>query len=196
MNPGPPSRAPAPTDNGGQVDPGPPSRAPTSGGAPNNAPMATPTGTRAPTGPNGQPSPVSPTSELVCQGITAEERAIQLEGQVLAISEIDTFTAGSSQEMAYQWLVSDDGLQVCPEDELDVLQRYVLAVLYFAMDGDNWFQCSRSRPEAPSNCPPQNAAFLSDVNVCLWLNVTCALNEVREISIGEFYFVSLDILEA
>lgn len=122
----------------------------------------------------------------MCNGISPEQRADELERQVLEISEIERLIPGSTQDVAYQWLVNEDELQVCPDQLLDVRQRYVMALLYFATDGDNWISCARSSPDSVSNCPSEYAAFLSGVNVCLWLNVTCSQNEILGISIGTY----------
>jgi len=55
------------------------------------------------------------------------------------------FNGGPAKE-AIAWLISDacDCGQFCSEDQ--VVQRYILAVLYFSTDGNNWDSCS-----APDN---------------------------------------------
>lgn len=103
---------------------------------------------------------------------------------MLAISGIDDFVSGSPQEQAFHWLVSEDELEVCPDETIDVAQRYILSVLYFQTEGDNWNTCSAASASNASPCYNEFARFLGGVDVCLWLNVTCDRGEITEISIG------------
>ena len=43
----------------------------------------------------------------------------------------------SPQEEAYEWLISEGNLSI-NADSPNLFQRYVLALLYFEMDGDSW----------------------------------------------------------
>eukprot|EP00984_Skeletonema_dohrnii_P005472 scaffold1926_cov83-Skeletonema_dohrnii-CCMP3373.AAC.2 len=58
----------------------------------------------------------------------------------------DSIFDGGPAKEAMAWLISDacDCGQFCSEDQ--VVQRYILAVLYFSTDGNNWDSCS-----APDN---------------------------------------------
>mmetsp|Transcript_7921 Transcript_7921/g.19123 ORF Transcript_7921/g.19123 Transcript_7921/m.19123 type:complete len:527 (+) Transcript_7921:65-1645(+) len=58
------------------------------------------------------------------------------------------------QTKALNWLTTQDGgSSITTNSTSDLLQRYAMAVFYYAMDGDNW---------------NQNTTFLSDASVCDW----------------------------
>jgi len=122
--------------------------------------------------PTGMPTTANPTQLLVCDPpITL----IQRQELILAIlnnvtPESIILTPGTSQNTAFDWLVDIDGAQACPENEIDVIQRYVLAVLYYSLGGDSWTVCSAM---SSSTCE-DDARYLSSTNVCQWFNVTCA----------------------
>ena len=40
-----------------------------------------------------------------------------------------------------EYIVFSDPAQLCPDDEPELTQRYVLATLYYSTDGDNWVSC-------------------------------------------------------
>jgi len=123
---------------------------------------------------------------LVCGGITREEREAQLLAEVSEISSPeDLADPESSQFDAFQWLVDVDGAQVCPQDTLDVVQRYVLAVLYYSTSGDGWSVCSAQIAQSPSEC--NSIRFLDADNVCRWFGLTCnsAAGNVNTIGIGK-----------
>jgi len=128
---------------------------------------------------------------MVCDPmISLEEREAQLLDIVDDISSpTDINTTGTAQNLAFDWLVNDDLAQVCPEDMLDVVQRYVMAVLYYSLNGPAWDECN-----APSNggttvnpCP--GIRYLSPSNVCLWYNVTCdePNGNIIEITLGKHH---------
>ena len=190
--PGPPTvppTAPTPAPVAPIVAPITPTVAPVS---PTNAPIA-PTAapvspTNAPIAPTQFPTQTpsnSPTNQQVCDGLTIQQRTDELESIILSISQINVLTPGSPQDEAFQWLVNDDEVQVCPDDILDVEQRYIMALLYFETNGDSWFSCAAASATNTSPCPSESARFLSGVDVCLWLNVTCFRSEITGISIGK-----------
>ena len=93
------------------------------------------------------------------------------------------------QGKAYTWLLDYDPMQLCPSAP-NLKQRYILAVLYFATNGDNWFSCYQGSD--PLLCVQGNAAaglgaahardpFLSGSNECSWGGIICEGNEVSEI---------------
>jgi len=86
----------------------------------------------------------------------------------------------SSQLKAFAWLVDQDTLRVCPVDIL-FLQRYALAVLYFATAGDQWLTCDRH-----GNTTCAKEPFLSAVDVCLWGGITCGY-ERKELNASTTY---------
>ena len=69
------------------------------------------------------------------------------------------------QGQATEWILNQDGLGLCP-DAPKIIQRWVLAVMYYSTDGDNWDSCFAD----DALCPD---AFLSPVNECEWFGITC-----------------------
>ena len=57
------------------------------------------------------------------------------------------------QGKAIWWLAEEDGLEVDPEDSEVLVQRYALAVIYYATGGQTWID---------------KAHFLSNMSVCHW----------------------------
>jgi hypothetical protein len=69
------------------------------------------------------------------------------------------------QRQAYLWVLEQQQAQADEEDHLSpnqLLERYILAVLYWAMGGPNW---------------TQSEGFLSDLPVCEWGGVTCGIEK-------------------
>lgn len=123
-----------------------------------------------------------------CGNLSPELRAGGLFRQVVKHSSPDEFTrSSSSQFLAFQWMMNDDPWALCPsDDEKDIHQRYVLAVLYFSMYGDLWPSCNRADASFNTPCESDFRRYLSGANVCDWSGNTC--NEdgyVTEISVGE-----------
>lgn len=53
------------------------------------------------------------------------------------------------------------------------LQRYILAVFYFAMGGEQWKACGRDQTNcAPAEQQPQNWLY-HETSECRWIGVTC-----------------------
>lgn len=55
---------------------------------------------------------------------------------------------------------------MCPGDT-KLIQRYVMALLYYSTDGDNWTECSEGDLGCPTN------PYLSSENECTWFGNTC-----------------------
>jgi hypothetical protein len=150
------------------------------------------------------PSPTPPTptvtrppSNVICNGITQFERAIQLTS--IAIEASGRIEPGTPQDKALEWLIQTDPYFVCPDDK-KALQRYILAVFYYSTDGDNWNECSApddvtdpdSIDRANNNCSvittpipggelnpsflpttEGSSAWLTPVYECEWSGITC-----------------------
>jgi hypothetical protein len=92
--------------------------------------------------------------------------------------------ATSPQFTAFEWLINQDPVQVCPEDELDARQRYIAAVLYFSTSGDSWLTCNR--PSAPNPSPCTTQRYLSGADVCDWFGSNCNnVGELSRLSVGK-----------
>lgn len=62
--------------------------------------------------------------------------------------------ASDPRTLALNWLLNEDGgSDITKDSTAYLLQRYAMAVFYFAMDGDNW---------------NRNTTFLTDASVCNW----------------------------
>ena len=110
-----------------------------------------------------------------CGDLTPELRAGGLFRKVVQFSDPDSFThAESSQFLAFQWMMNDDERKLCPSDtDIEVDQRYIMSVLYFAMYGDLWPSCNRARAGFQSDCESDSQRFLSGESVCQWRGVIC-----------------------
>lgn len=64
------------------------------------------------------------------------------------------------------WIDEQDGYIACPENDTDTLERYILALLYFSTQGDEWSSCSTS----DLSCSQR---WLSDAHICEWFGVSC-----------------------
>ena len=117
--------------------------------------------------PSGAPS-ASPTSD----------RLNAVIGHVAPISGSEVFLDFESpQYRAAVWLADVDPLnlavsQLTPQ----LLQRYALAVLYYAMNGDMWLSCFTTDVSCPSG---QNWLTQGE---CLWFGLTCAGAEVTRLT--------------
>ncbi len=81
------------------------------------------------------------------------------------------------QGMAIDWLINKDEAFLCP-NATKLIQRYVLALVYYSTNGDNWFKCSGS-PLTIDDCGQESPfmnkmRFLSSENECLWAGVSCS----------------------
>eukprot|EP00560_Eucampia_antarctica_P005634 CAMPEP_0197835348 /NCGR_PEP_ID=MMETSP1437-20131217/25448_1 /TAXON_ID=49252 ORGANISM="Eucampia antarctica, Strain CCMP1452" /NCGR_SAMPLE_ID=MMETSP1437 /ASSEMBLY_ACC=CAM_ASM_001096 /LENGTH=153 /DNA_ID=CAMNT_0043440699 /DNA_START=225 /DNA_END=682 /DNA_ORIENTATION=+ len=106
-------------------------------------------------------------SSEVSEGSEDEE---SLDREALAFRFLSTVCSsvddlkeiGSSQQRAYAWITEEDGLQLkIPKSLTDdnastFVSRYVLAVLYFALDGSKW---------------SEKFNFLTQVDACAWASV-------------------------
>jgi hypothetical protein len=99
--------------------------------------------------------------------------------------ESSILTAGTSQNAAFNWLVNKDLAKLCPDRVTDLKQRYVLAVNYFSLGGDDWFECNALSSPTIQMCN-EGERHLSKANVCDWFNVSCSLDgNVTAIELGK-----------
>ena len=94
--------------------------------------------------------------EQDCGFTSAEMKAQSFADIISEVSPLSTLPETSSpQSKAAAWLMTDQG--ICPSDA-NVLQRYILAVLYFATKGESWMD---------------QLGFLSSANECEWAGIKC-----------------------
>ena len=83
------------------------------------------------------------------------------------------------QHRAREWILNLD----THEKELDLIlmQRYVLATLYFSTRGDRWHRCSRMDDYG---CNEVSSLFLSGKGECEWHGIECANGIVTRIDLS------------
>jgi hypothetical protein len=136
--------------------------------------------------PTQPPGTAPPTPALVCNPPISElEREQQLFDIVSTVSNpLALLNPETPQFNAFFWLLNVDDAQVCPENELDVIQRYVAALIYEITNGNQWNQCSALNIPNPSPC--SSVRWLSAGSVCTWFGVSCdeGNNEIQSIQLG------------
>eukprot|EP00550_Attheya_septentrionalis_P005119 CAMPEP_0198284478 /NCGR_PEP_ID=MMETSP1449-20131203/3945_1 /TAXON_ID=420275 /ORGANISM="Attheya septentrionalis, Strain CCMP2084" /LENGTH=459 /DNA_ID=CAMNT_0043981567 /DNA_START=151 /DNA_END=1533 /DNA_ORIENTATION=+ len=179
----PTKRSPAPTN------PPPSPTAPPTLPAPTNLPTQSPT--NPPTFPpptfSPTPSPTAPPTNSC--GITDDERKEEIRKEVETVSDpVSVGTPGMPQNSAYEWLVNEDTLFICPTDPT-VIQRYVMAVFYFSTEGSRWRECKAPNDfNSPAEIElaneacnitseygddPKSNAWLTPESECAWGGTSC-----------------------
>jgi hypothetical protein len=88
-----------------------------------------------------------------------------------AVSE-QIYELGSNRAAAAEWLIKDDAMDLEHSDPL-LMQRFVLALLYFQLDGTNWIYTD----------------YLTGDDECQWDGITCNDdNEVTDIILSELNY--------
>ena len=89
---------------------------------------------------------------------------------------VDLSNEDSIQHQALSWLAFSDQLVTTPEDPL-MVERYVLAVLYYATNGAEWIN---------------NNGWLADYSICSWFGVEeCSDGYVTNIDLGKNSHIDL-----
>ena len=132
---------------------------------------------------------IVPVMQFVCDPpITIakrEELILSILNDVTPESEI--LTTGTSQNKAFDWVVNYDELKLCPNDIIDITQRYILAVTYYSLGGNNWFMCSAFTNSSATTPCIDDEHHLTKANVCDWFNVTCSVDgNITGIVLGKF----------
>jgi len=81
----------------------------------------------------------------------------------------------SFQHQAAEWLIEEDELYICPDDN-KLMQRYVLTLFYFAMEGYDWNECYAGDDECGTLSDSLfygKVAYLSPVDECGWAGSNC-----------------------
>jgi hypothetical protein len=118
---------------------------------------------------------ITPTSNLTSDD---ENRYFAIREVLLNVTSATVLDDPSSpQNKAMLWLIDDDLLQVPPTKELVLKERYIVSVLYFAMNGPMW---------------TFNYNFLNGTSICEWslfsAGCTCfqGKNVIESIYLGTF----------
>lgn len=100
-------------------------------------------------------------------------------GKALALysSEEKLADPTSPQGKALAWIVNNPFV-VIKEDTSEIsfrdpkfIQRYIMAVFYYSMDGDNWDACYKDDPKCQSD--PKARSWLSEQDECSWNLLDC-----------------------
>jgi Leucine Rich Repeat len=75
---------------------------------------------------------------------------------------------------------------VCADDTSAVIQRFVLALIYFEMNGDEWINCRAASSATPGECT-NGTQWLDASHECEWYGITCdaASTVVSKIALKE-----------
>jgi len=182
--------------------------------APSTSPSESPSvaQTMPPTDPPTNPGPITITSAPIvrngdvifdtsaptpspgntkCPGITDQERYDQIIARLDQVAdEADILNPATPQGKATIWIIEQDEFNSCPQD-LKLIQRWALAVIYFSTNGDDWFECS-ANPTATDDCGSKRPfinkeRFLSSGTECDWAGISCNVDGcVTEIEFGKF----------
>ena len=110
--------------------------------------------------------------------MTLNERLQSIYDQIILLSNENLLNKNNSaQSKAFDWLVYNDTRHICPtEDDSSLRQRYILAVLYHAMNGKEWVQCNNVHAVSDLCWIFGGKAiyhWLSSKNECEWYGITC-----------------------
>jgi len=78
----------------------------------------------------------------------------------------------SAQSQAAEWIMNDDARSLCPKDPT-LVQRYIMAVFYFGLGGDNWTMCGRSSNNCTDSQGQPLFHHLSSTGECSWAGMRC-----------------------
>lgn len=129
-------------------------------------------------GPTTMPT-TSPTTGREDSGIIE-----QLEAGVLLRGEtFDTMADEDPRILALDWILHGDGMQLV-SDDVNLYQRYALAVIAYAFDSEAWFVCGKRDINATTsecevydyikNVTETFGVWLSSTDECGWYGVTCS----------------------
>lgn len=106
-------------------------------------------------------------------GITEVQRSNALLDILSMVSEkTDLLTDTTTAYQARQWLDQQDALLLCPTSSVVVTQRYVLALFYFQLNGDEWYNCRAATAKVAGSCT-DGQPWLDVSHECDWYGVQC-----------------------
>jgi hypothetical protein len=79
---------------------------------------------------------------------------------------------GTTANQAFNWLDKQDDLIVCPNTTDAVVQRYILSLFYFSLNGFEWTNCRAANAEVAGPCIG-GLPWLDGSNECKWYGVEC-----------------------
>jgi hypothetical protein len=116
---------------------------------------------------------VYPTGLSLACDMDIDQRRIGITQVIRTVSSAEIVVDPmANQRKALDWVVNDDGFRLCPGDP-NVLQRYILALLYFQTSGDSWERCSANQTD---DLACEGEPFLSTSHECFWGGIRCESN--------------------
>jgi hypothetical protein len=82
----------------------------------------------------------------------------------------------SIESKVIHWLINEGELVACPQSEKQIIQRYVLGLIYYSTSGDNWSKCSAGNlTDKCGNEKPfvGQVRFLGPESECKWAGIRC-----------------------
>ena len=73
---------------------------------------------------------------------------------------------------ARQWLDKEDDLILCTDSSFTVTQRYIMALFYFQLNGDEWFNCRAATAKVAGSCT-DGKPWLDMSHECDWYGAEC-----------------------
>lgn len=121
--------------------------------------------------------------------LSPREILIQNKLSLLPSSTAALQDSSTPQYKALQWILFGEHSNPLSYDSPNLIQRYCLAVLYYASSGDHWARCGQS-PETSlstsiSTCLDEHGKlsyrFLSSQDECSWFGIRCTNGNVASI---------------
>lgn len=135
--------------------------------------------------PTETPTTRSPAPTTSCK--MDQDSKVSLIFSILAsVSEAEALKdEGSAQGKALDWILYHDEALLCPDSDT-LIQRYVMALFYFATNGDRWNECSSGTTGTLCSYAHR---FLDSASECTWAGVTCDNGVITKIEFGKKYWL-------
>ena len=106
-------------------------------------------------------------------GSTSHDRSSSIMNVLSSLSLQETLmNLTTAEHQAYKWIDELDELIVCAHTRGKVVQRYIVALIYFAMNGDEWLNCRAASSDIQGNCE-ENERWLDKSHECEWFGIRC-----------------------
>ncbi|KAL7493875.1 hypothetical protein ACHAWT_007573 [Skeletonema menzelii] len=156
-------------------------------------------------------TPSTPVPTFAACDTTPQERAAKFRQMAIEAGTpaVTLNDENSPQAQALEWISTKDQLSppLCPSDEPEALQRFIMAAFYFATGGDNWKECIAPTDSSPAaiadatkNCSigatkyPMGDrkygtdAWLTPTPICHWAGLVCHNDDERKGTLDQIDF--------
>jgi len=111
----------------------------------------------------------SPITDVVDVATLYHPEEIRLELQ--KVSALPDYVPNEMRTIAQNWIINDDAQKLSPISQ-HLKERYILAVLYFVLDGGNWTSAGEGGWTSAANSD-NTTWLLANTNACFWGGVIC-----------------------